>query len=176
MAEHNVQCFYGVLNESEKDVKKNSGEPEDDGKLTAGKSAWAAVAQTLDATGPGADVADVQLNQKSASKIKYISKAELNSEYPHRPSPEYDAFITFVNGNSALSWSANTCLLSKGHKDRSEEECDHRVSNNALLYEYMQLADPEEQAAPQEMAQASQPKKFGEGAEFTAAMAQVGHF
>lgn len=59
MAEHNVQCFYGILNESEKDVKKNSGEPEDDGKLTAGKSAWSAVAQTLAENDPEADVADV---------------------------------------------------------------------------------------------------------------------
>ena len=63
MAEHGVQCFYGILNESEADLKKNSGEPEDDGKLTAGKSAWAAVAQTID-NGPEADVTDVQLNSK----------------------------------------------------------------------------------------------------------------
>jgi len=82
-----------------------------------------------------------------------------------------------VNGNSGLSWKANTCLLSKGHKDRSEEECDHKVSNNALLYEYMQLSDPvEEQNAPQVLTQAAPQKKFGEGEEFTAAMAKLNNF
>lgn len=62
MAQHNVQCFFGVLNESEESAKKNSGVPEDDGKVTAGKSAWEAAAQTVDANGPEADVSDVQLN------------------------------------------------------------------------------------------------------------------
>lgn len=42
----------------------------------------------------------------------------------HEPSPESDVFIQWVNNNPHITWTANTCMLSKSHPDYDQNECE----------------------------------------------------
>lgn len=51
------------------------------------------------------------------SFVQLNSKQAFVAQHPHRPSEEFDIFISWVNSNPHISWKANTCLLSPHHKD-----------------------------------------------------------
>jgi hypothetical protein len=61
---------------------------------------------------------------------------ELAAQHPHEPSPEYDVFISWVNNNPHMTWSANTCMLSKSHSDYDKKECEPET-------ELIQIVDEE---------------------------------
>lgn len=43
----------------------------------------------------------------------------------HKPSDETDLLITHINENQHhYTWTANTCMLQKHHKDYDSQKCD----------------------------------------------------
>ena len=64
------------------------------------------------------DIGDGTIDQRSLDAISSLlmTKQQLAEFHQQKPSKEMDLFITEVNSKN-LSWKANTCLLTEGHKD-----------------------------------------------------------
>lgn len=95
---------------------------------------------------------------QSESKHKfdnYVSKKDLNALYPLKPSAKNDAIIMSVNKDKHSSWTANSCLLTSGHKNRPKD-CNHKKQILAKTN--------------------STTKAFGVGEEFTAALTKLRSF
>jgi len=85
MAEHKVTCFYAEID------KRNLYD--DMIKLQTNSEV------------------NINLVQKAKRETKRSRGKKPNKFHVHKPSPETDAYISWIN-KSNLSWKANTCMLS----------------------------------------------------------------
>lgn len=104
MSEHDIQCIYGVQQESYDLEEYNEIDGVEADILLATKS---------------------NINLQTSSTIKTGSKTfernpssgrRLNMLHRHVATDQTDALISFINSND-LGWRANTCLLQTHHPD-----------------------------------------------------------